>query len=104
MLHFLLFGIIRAKNETASGVSFRHNYWCHSLKVRFQLHVESYDTVYKDNNMKIVSTSIFVLTVTTSSLFAGNCAKNNKANLEAMSCEAGFTWNATKAECVQDTA
>ena len=54
--------------------------------------------------MKIVSTSIFVLTVTTSSLFAGNCAKNNKANLEAMSCEAGFTWNATKAECVQDTA
>ena len=35
---------------------------------------------------------------------AGNCANHNKANLEAMSCEAGFTWNETKAECVQDTA
>ena len=27
-----------------------------------------------------------------------------KANLEAMACEAGFTWNETAAECVQDTA
>ena len=54
--------------------------------------------------MKIVSASIFVLTMSASSLFAGNCAKHNKANLEAMSCEAGFTWSETKAECVQDTA
>ena len=55
--------------------------------------------------MKIVSASFFVLTMTASSLFAGNCANhNNKANLEAMSCEAGFTWNETKAECVQDAA
>ena len=58
----------------------------------------------KGDIMKIVSASIFVLTMTASSLFAGNCAKYNKANLEAMSCEAGFTWSETKAECVQDTA
>ena len=54
--------------------------------------------------MKAVSTSIFILTITASSLFAGNCAKHNKANLEAMACEAGFTWNETSAECVKDTA
>lgn len=58
----------------------------------------------KGDEMKIVSASFFVLTMTASSLLAGNCANHNKANLEAMSCEAGFTWNETKAECVQDTA
>ena len=54
--------------------------------------------------MKIVAASGLILTMTASSLLAGNCANHNKANLEAMSCEAGFTWNETKAECVQDTA
>ena len=54
--------------------------------------------------MKILSASIFVLTLTTSSLFAGNCAKHNKANLEAMACESGFVWNETTADCVQDKA
>ena len=54
--------------------------------------------------MKTVTASIFILSICASSLLAGNCANNNKANLEAMSCEAGFTWNETKAECVQDTA
>ncbi len=55
--------------------------------------------------MKIVSASFLVLTMTASSLLAaGNCANKNKANLEAMACEAGFTWNEIKAECVQDTA
>ena len=58
----------------------------------------------KGDLMTTVSASIFVLTMTASSLFAGNCAKHNKANLEAMSCEAGFTWSETKAECVQETA
>ena len=55
-------------------------------------------------NMKALSASIFILTMTTSSLIAGNCAKHDKANLEAMACEAGFTWNETSAECVKDTA
>ena len=54
--------------------------------------------------MKLLSASVLILTMTASSLFAGNCAKHNKANLEAMACEAGFTWNETSAECVQDTA
>ena len=54
--------------------------------------------------MKSVSTSIFILTMMASSVFAGNCAKHNKANLEAMACESGFVWNEAKAECVKDTA
>ena len=64
----------------------------------------TYNSMKKGDIMKVVSASIFVLTMTASSLFAGNCDKHNKANLEAMSCEAGFTWSETKAECVQDTA
>ena len=58
----------------------------------------------RSNGMKIISATIFVLSMTASGLLAGNCANHNKTNLEAMSCEAGFTWNETKAECVQDTA
>ena len=54
--------------------------------------------------MKIVSASLLVFTMTASSLFAGNCAKHNKTNLEAMACESGFTWNESTAECVKDTA
>ena len=45
----------------------------------------------KGENMKALSTSIFILVMTASSVFAGNCAKHNKANLEAMACEPGFT-------------
>ena len=58
----------------------------------------------KGENMKALSTSIFILVMTASSAFAGNCAKHNKTNLEAMACESGFTWNETTAECVKDTA
>jgi len=58
----------------------------------------------RSDEMKTISASIFILSMTASSLLAGNCANHNKTNLEAMSCEAGFTWNETKAECVQDTA
>ena len=54
--------------------------------------------------MKALTSSIFIIVMTTSSVFAGNCAKHNKANLEAMACESGFTWNETTAECVKDTA
>ena len=54
--------------------------------------------------MRVLSASIFIIGITSSTLFAGNCAKHNKANLEAMACEAGFTWNETSAECVKDTA
>ena len=58
----------------------------------------------KGENMKALSTSISILVMTASSVFAGNCSKHNKANLEAMACESGFTWNETTAECVKDTA
>ena len=58
----------------------------------------------KGDNMKALSTSISILVITASSVFAGNCSKHNKANLEAMACESGFTWNETTAECVKDTA
>ena len=54
--------------------------------------------------MKALSTGLFILTMTASGVFAGNCAKHNKANLEAMACEAGFTWNEASAECVKGTA
>ena len=54
--------------------------------------------------MKILSASILAIIFTTTSLYAGNCAKHNKANLEAMACESGFIWNETLAECVKDTA
>ena len=60
--------------------------------------------INRSDEMKTISASILILSVTASSLLAGNCANHNKAKLEAMSCEAGFTWNETKAECVQDTA
>lgn len=61
-------------------------------------------TRQKDDIMKVLSASIFIIGMTSSTLFAGNCAKHNKANLEAMACESGFVWNEVKAECVQDTA
>tara|TARA_B100001057_G_scaffold174292_1_gene174958 strand:+ start:519 stop:683 length:165 start_codon:yes stop_codon:yes gene_type:complete len=54
--------------------------------------------------MRVLSASIFIIGMTSSTLFAGNCAEHNKANLEAMACESGFVWNEVKAECVQDTA
>ena len=54
--------------------------------------------------MKNISASFLILTMTASSLVAGNCAKHNKANLEAMACETGFTCNEASSECVQDTA
>ena len=63
-----------------------------------------YINCVKGDEMQIVAANFLFLTMTASSLLAGNCANHNKANLEAMSCEAGFTWNETKAECVQDTA
>ena len=54
--------------------------------------------------MKSISAIFFILAITASSLFAGNCAKHNKANLEAMACETGFIWNEASSKCVQDTA
>ena len=55
--------------------------------------------------MKTVVTSAFVLIITATSSFAwgeGGCASKNKANLQAMSCAAGYSWSEEAGECVQD--
>tara|TARA_B100001173_G_scaffold253394_1_gene224761 strand:+ start:131 stop:298 length:168 start_codon:yes stop_codon:yes gene_type:complete len=54
--------------------------------------------------MNKFSVGIFALIMTATSSFAGNCSKHNKANLEAMACTAGYTWDETAAECVKDAS
>ncbi len=49
--------------------------------------------------MKIVSTAIFTLILSTSAVLAGNCAKHNA--LEAMSCQVGYIWDDEAKVCVQ---
>ena len=87
-------------------MSFRHNHCFRTLNTHFEIHLLliAINTKKKGENMKALSTGIFILTMTASGVFTGNCAKHNKANLEAMACEAGFTWNEASAECVKDTA
>ena len=57
--------------------------------------------------MKTVATSAFILIITATSSFAwgeGGCASKNKANLQAMSCAAGYSWSEEAGECVQDVS
>ena len=57
--------------------------------------------------MKTVATSAFVLIITATSSFAwgeGGCASKNKANLQAMSCAAGYSWSEEAGECVRDVS
>jgi hypothetical protein len=54
--------------------------------------------------MKKVTVGIFALILTSTSSYAGNCSKHNKANLEAMACTAGYTWDETVAVCVKDAS
>ena len=54
--------------------------------------------------MKTVTASLFVLIMTATSSFAwgeGGCASKNKANLQAMSSEAGWSWVEQAGECVE---
>ena len=51
--------------------------------------------------MKAISAGVFALILTASSSFAGGCSKHNNTNLEAMSCQVGFTWDDDAKECVQ---
>ena len=51
--------------------------------------------------MKAITATAFALILSTSSVFAGGCSKHNKANLEAMSCQIGFTWDENAGECVE---
>nr|AOE06763.1 hypothetical protein [uncultured bacterium] len=54
-------------------------------------------------DMKTVTASLFVLIMTATSSFAWGegCASKNKANLQAMSCEAGWSWDEQAGECVE---
>ena len=53
--------------------------------------------------MKTVTASLFVLIITATSSFAWGegCASKNKANLQAMSCAAGWSWDEQAGECVE---
>ena len=51
--------------------------------------------------MKAVSVSVFAFVLTASASFAGGCSKHNHTNLEAMSCQIGYTWDDEAKECVQ---
>ena len=53
--------------------------------------------------MKTVTASLFVLVMTATSSFAGGagCASKDKVNLQAMSCEAGWSWDEQAGECVE---
>ena len=51
--------------------------------------------------MKTIAVSVFALILTATSSLAGNCSKHNDINLEAMSCQAGYTWDAETETCVQ---
>ena len=53
--------------------------------------------------MKTIIASLFVLLMTVTSSFAWGegCASKNKANLQAMSCEAGWSWDEQAGECVE---
>ena len=51
--------------------------------------------------MNTIVVSVFALILTATSSIAGNCAKHNDINLEAMSCQAGYTWDKEAETCVQ---
>ena len=51
--------------------------------------------------MKTLSVSVLALVLTASASLAGGCSKHNHTNLEAMSCQVGYTWDDEAKECVQ---
>ena len=54
--------------------------------------------------MKAISVSVFALILanTATSSFAGGCSKHNHdANLEAMACQVGYTWDEEAEACVE---
>ena len=51
--------------------------------------------------MKEISVAAIAFILTASTSFAGGCSKHNDVNLEAMSCQVGFTWDDETKECVQ---
>ena len=51
--------------------------------------------------MKTLSVSAFAIVLTASATFAGGCSKHNDVNLEATSCQVGYTWDDEAKKCVQ---
>ena len=51
--------------------------------------------------MKEISLAVFALILTLSTSYAGGCSNHNHTNLEAMSCQVGYTWDDQAKECVQ---
>jgi hypothetical protein len=51
--------------------------------------------------MKALTATAFALILSTPSAFSGNCSEHNKANLEAMSCQVGYTWDENAGGCVE---
>ena len=52
--------------------------------------------------MKAITVSCFALILTTTSSFAGGCSKHNHdVSLEAMACQAGYTWDEEVEACVE---
>ena len=51
--------------------------------------------------MKTIAVSVVALILTATSSLAGNCSKHTAVNLEAMSCQAGYTWDAEAETCVK---
>ena len=51
--------------------------------------------------MKAVTAAAFALISSTASVFAGNCSEHNKVNLEAMSCQTGYTLDENAGGCVE---
>ena len=73
-----------------------------SLKTLFLFYAAYLKCLLKRRiKMKAITATAFALILSTSSVFAGGCSKHNKANLEAMSCQTGFTWDENAGECVE---
>ena len=51
--------------------------------------------------MKALSLSVCTLILTATTSVAGGCSKHDHTNLEAMSCQVGYTWDEEAKTCVQ---
>jgi len=52
--------------------------------------------------VKIFISGCVIIVLTATGTLAGNCAKHNKTNMEAMSCQVGYIWDEVSAACVRD--
>ncbi len=52
--------------------------------------------------MKTIIIGIFTVIISSTASLAGGCSKHNHdANLEAMACQAGYTWDSEAEACVE---